>query len=93
VRTLVAGRLHAWVDRLSDIPVVVPGGLDGARLSEREIVVLEAIAESGRVVSAARDLFVSPNTVKTQLRSIYRKLGVDNRLDALAEASRRGLLR
>jgi LuxR family maltose regulon positive regulatory protein len=83
----------AWMDRLSDIPAVVPSGLDGARLSEREIVVLQAVAESGRIVSAARDLFVSPNTIKTQLRSIYRKLGVDNRLDALSEASRRGLLR
>ncbi len=93
VRSLAPEPLAAWVDDLSDIPVVVRGGLDGARLSEREIIVLEAIAESGRVVSAARDLFVSPNTVKTQLRSIYRKLGVDNRLDALAEASRRGLLR
>jgi LuxR family maltose regulon positive regulatory protein len=31
-----------------------------------------------------RELYVSPNTVKTHIRSIYRKLGVSTRGDAIA---------
>lgn len=93
VHGLVPHHRAAWVEQLADLPVVVQAGLVGAGLSEREIVVLETISELGRIAPVARALFVSPNTIKTQLRSIYRKLGVDNRLDALAEAARRGLLR
>jgi LuxR family maltose regulon positive regulatory protein len=37
----------------------------------------------------ATALYLSPNTVKTHLRNLYRKLGVDNRADAVRAA--RGL--
>jgi LuxR family transcriptional regulator, maltose regulon positive regulatory protein len=37
-------------------------------------------------------LFVSPNTVKTQAISIYRKLGVSSRSDAMRRAVELGLL-
>ena len=40
----------------------------------------------------ATSLFVSPNTVKSQIRSIYRKLGVSTRAGALAMAETMGLL-
>jgi LuxR family transcriptional regulator, maltose regulon positive regulatory protein len=40
----------------------------------------------------AEDLFVSRNTVKTQAISIYRKLGVSSRGDAVARARELGLL-
>ena len=40
----------------------------------------------------ARELYVSPNTVKTQCSAIYRKLGVSSRADAVGEAKRVGLL-
>jgi LuxR family maltose regulon positive regulatory protein len=43
-------------------------------------------------VGIAEALFVSQNTVKTQLRSIYRKLGVSSRDEAVREARRQGLL-
>ncbi|HST54726.1 MAG TPA: LuxR C-terminal-related transcriptional regulator [Solirubrobacteraceae bacterium] len=38
------------------------------------------------------ELFVSLNTVKTHLRGIYRKLGVNGRADAVEQARRLGLL-
>jgi LuxR family maltose regulon positive regulatory protein len=37
-------------------------------------------------------LYVSRNTIKTQAISVYRKLGVSSRSDAIAEAARLGLL-
>ena len=40
----------------------------------------------------AEQLFVSTNTVKTQARSIYRKLGVSSRAEAVATAGAAGLI-
>ena len=40
----------------------------------------------------ADEHFVSANTVKTQARSIYRKLGVSSRAEAVACAQAAGLL-
>jgi len=40
----------------------------------------------------AQELIVSPNTVKTQISSIYRKLGVSRSAEAIAMASRLHLL-
>ncbi|MBD3751416.1 MAG: hypothetical protein IE935_03010 [Micrococcales bacterium] len=36
---------------------------------------------------------VSPNTVKSQLRALYRKLGVSNRAEALRALAAWGLVR
>ena len=46
--------------------------------------------ESAREI--APELYVSHNTIKTQIRSIYRKLGVATREEAVARARERGLL-
>ena len=40
----------------------------------------------------ARDLGLSPNTVKQHASSIFRKLGVRNRAEAVARADELGLL-
>lgn len=39
----------------------------------------------------ARELFVSRNTIKTQVRSVYRKLGISTRREAVTHARRLGL--
>ena len=79
---------------LSDgsVPEVFPAVVEVVDLSEREAVVLRGISRGGDVPTLARELFVSPNTVKTQLRGVYRKLGVRTRKDAIAVALRKGLL-
>jgi LuxR family maltose regulon positive regulatory protein len=41
----------------------------------------------------AQLLFVTPNTLKTHLRSIYRKLDADSRTQAVLRAHDLGLLR
>ena len=40
----------------------------------------------------ATSLFVTPNTLKTHLRGIYRKLGADSRSEAVARAQALGLV-
>ena len=61
-------------------------------LSERELVVLRALDPGATIEQVARKLFVASNTVKAQLRSIYRKLNVSTRTEALLVAAELGLL-
>jgi len=46
----------------------------------------------GVVAQAARELGLSPNTVKQHASSIFRKLGVRNRAEAVRRADELGLL-
>ncbi len=62
------------------------------KLSSREQVVLHALTTGAPLPDIAAELRISPNTLKTQLRSIYRKLDVTNRTEALEQAARHGLL-
>lgn len=71
-------------DVRANVPVV-------EQLTPREVVVLAALAEHPSVREIADALVVSPNTVKSQLRSIYRKLGVASRHSALTVARELGL--
>jgi DNA-binding NarL/FixJ family response regulator len=64
-----------------------------ANLSAREIEVLEHAARGFTVGQVARRLQISPRTVETHLGNAYRKLGVGNRVQALARASELGLIR
>jgi len=62
-------------------------------LSGREVELLELLATGAPNREMARQLFISEATVKTHLVHIYQKLGVDNRLSAVAEARSRRILR
>lgn len=62
-------------------------------LSEREIEVLQCAAEGRSVSDIGRALQVSPQTVKSHLRSVYLKLGVGDRAAAVAAGFRARLLR
>jgi LuxR family maltose regulon positive regulatory protein len=61
-------------------------------LSGRELKVLRELASGRPVAVIARRLYVSESTVKTQVRSIYRKLGVHTRTDAVARGQLLGVL-
>ena len=61
-------------------------------LSEREIEVLQLIAEGLTNREIAVRLFLSVNTVKVHSRNIYGKLGAHNRTEAAARAQALGIL-
>jgi len=62
-----------------------------APLTRRERVVLSNLSEDATLEQIATRLFVTRNTVKSQVRSLYRKLGVRTRADAVAFARAVGL--
>ncbi|NLT05685.1 MAG: response regulator transcription factor [Solirubrobacterales bacterium] len=66
---------------------------DAAPLSERELEVLGLIAQGSTNAEIATVLDLSPHTVKDHASSIYRKLGVRNRSEAVRRAERLGLTR
>ncbi len=65
---------------------------DGApELSARELEVLRLVVAGHDNAAIASALFISPNTVKRHIASIFDKLGVESRLQASVQALRRGL--
>jgi len=63
-----------------------------APLSERECEVLNLLARGFSNAECADLLTISPNTIGTHVKNIYRKLEVNSRAEALFEASSQGLL-
>ena len=61
------------------------------KLSEREREVLDLLVVGERTNEIAAALFVSPKTVSNQLTSIYGKLGVASRTEAILLAREHGL--
>jgi len=62
------------------------------QLSEREMTVLRRLTGRQTQREIAADLHVSKNTIKTQVRSLFDKLGVTSRAEAVARARELGLL-
>ncbi|MDP2291969.1 MAG: LuxR C-terminal-related transcriptional regulator, partial [Actinomycetota bacterium] len=62
------------------------------QLSQREMAVLRYLPSTLSLPEIARELYVSPNTVKTQCNAIYRKLAVSSRRAAVQVAREHGLL-
>jgi len=69
---------------------VVPDA--AALLSDRELAVLAMLPSLLSAREIADEFTVSVNTVKSHIRSIYAKLGVSSRRDAVLRAHDRGLL-
>ena len=63
----------------------------GALLSERELEVLRLLAAGKANADIARELFLSPYTVRNHISSILSKLQIANRTEAAAYAIRSGL--
>lgn len=80
----------------SDSPSAAPASAFHGALIEpltpRERTVLRLLVAGNTYGEMARHLVVSPNTIKTQVSSIYRKLGVSRRTAAIGVAERLHLL-
>jgi DNA-binding NarL/FixJ family response regulator len=63
-----------------------------AELSDREIEVLKLIANGKDNAQIARDLFISPKTVKNHISNILMKLQIENRIQAAVYAVRSGIV-
>ena len=63
-----------------------------SELSEREIQVLKLIANGKDNAMIARELHISPKTVKNHISNILMKLQIDNRIQAAVYAVRSGLV-
>jgi two-component system NarL family response regulator len=71
----------------------VATGLSSEALTGRELNVLELLAQGKSNKEIGVSLYISETTVKSHLRSIFRKLNVLSRTEAISVASRRGLIR
>jgi LuxR family maltose regulon positive regulatory protein len=80
-------RAHRADAPLADRPEIQP-----EPLSRQEQRVLRLLVAGQTYTEMAEALIVSPNTIKTQVSSIYRKLGVSRRAEAIAATRRLPLL-
>ena len=97
IRAVAAGGgfLHPSVTRpfLKAFGELAESAQPQVRLTEREYDVLVQLAEGKSTREIAKALFVGEETVKTHLSSVYQKLGVTDRVQAVAAALRRGLVK
>lgn len=99
------GRIIDAVDRVTSGELVLPAELahallarsgrtdvDRTELSPRELDVVEALARGESAEDAAARLCISRNTFRNHLSKAMLKLGVHDRLGAVSEAVRLGLV-
>lgn len=89
---LPAADVEIFGEVARDVPRALAEVAPVPQLSPREEVILAELVDTASVEEIAARLHVSANTVKSQRRSLYRKLGVSSRQDALATALAHGLL-
>ncbi len=86
------GRLVARADALRQTLSEWPADLHGTALSTAELRLLPYLQTHLSLKEIGERLFVSRNTVSTQTNSIYRKLAVSGRSEAVDRARELGLL-
>ncbi len=74
------------------LPAARANGVEPPALTERELEVLSLAAGGASGPEIARQLVISPTTVKSHFENIYEKLGVPDRAAAVATALRQGLI-
>lgn len=76
-----------------DLAAKLAQRVSGEALSQREIDVLKLMAEGKSNKEIGSALFISEGTVKSHVKGIFAKMNVISRTEAVAAASRRGLIR
>ncbi|MBN1375752.1 MAG: response regulator transcription factor [Dehalococcoidia bacterium] len=92
---IARGNIVVSSDLVSILRQTLIGNLrlySGDNLSEREQEVLRLIVKGDTNREVASKLYISEHTVKVHLRSVLNKLGLRNRQQAAAYASRKGMV-
>ncbi|SFS13698.1 two component transcriptional regulator, LuxR family [Dyella sp. OK004] len=85
--------VHAGETRISPLLVAkLAAGVSGEMLTSRELEVLTLLARGHSNKDIGARLSIGETTVKSHLRSIFSKLQVLSRTEAITVASRRGLI-
>jgi LuxR family maltose regulon positive regulatory protein len=87
---VLADQLVELEREIDAMPEATDGGSSGLTPAELRLLPLLSTHLSFREIGER--LFVSRNTIKTQAISVYRKLGVSSRSDAIARAAELGLV-
>ena len=91
IAVIFAG-LGIWIERQRRprVPIVPPvqndKAIEALGLTRRELEMLGFLSRGKSNKEIARDLGLSPNTIKTHLANLYVKLGVKNRTQAVSKA-------
>jgi DNA-binding NarL/FixJ family response regulator len=89
IRAAHAGRKYVP----SEVAQTLAQHLGHESLTEREVQILNQVAQGTQNREIGRHLSISQDTVKSHLRRILDKLGARDRAEALAIAIRRGIIR
>jgi ATP/maltotriose-dependent transcriptional regulator MalT len=95
ILTAFSDGAEAQFSRLEELHRLVTHGQEGSPvepLTVREEAVLRLLSGTLSAREIAQELYVSVNTVKSQIRAIYRKLGVSSRQDAVSRGRELGML-
>jgi DNA-binding NarL/FixJ family response regulator len=94
VRAASRGQSVMRADELTDLLTQLrhPANDQGKWLTTREIDVLRLLAAGRTTPDIAADLFVSAHTVRNHISSILSKLGAHSKLEAVAVATRDGVI-
>ena len=91
VRFMAMGEKYAPIDFMTAAAEVVPVNALAGKLSPRELQVLQGLCEGKSNKEIARDLAIQEPTVKLHMKTLYRKIGVNNRTQAAMTAKEAGL--
>jgi DNA-binding NarL/FixJ family response regulator/signal transduction histidine kinase len=99
ISTEVAGQLidllKQWSETKNELKLKEPFKdikIDSYGLTERELQVLECLSEGDKYRDIANKLFLSEGTVRNYVSSLYSKLEVNNRMQAMKKAQLHGLV-
>ena len=87
IQPVVASKV---LDRLTELSRRAPSGEE---LSGRELEVLRLMAKGAANKEIGVELSIAQSTVKTHISTIFQKLGVNDRTEAVTEALKKGIIR